>query len=1199
MIGKPDNLINVLSINVRGLGMYDKRKLMYNYFRENNADLILVQETHCQPKNNLEMEWGGTIYHSYGMSNARGVSIFLSRRLSGRIKDVSTKTDTQGRLLLLEFVLENARYAIVNVYGPNKDDPVFFEDMASMLEGSPAEHIIVGGDFNLVMDPEVDSKNRRDNQPNARKSLIKAMNSFNLYDIWRIRNPNVKDYTWFKLNPSNVFSRLDMFLINAPLVGPTREVQKTPRIKTDHFGMLLTIQIEDYKWGPGVWKFNNSHLNNPKFCEQTEKVLKRMIQDTSELNGTEAWEVIKVEAIKHCRKFSKKHAQKCRDQLDHLDTTLGKLYDDAKTNPCTLEISAAIDCIENEILEIKQNKVRGIIFRSKVNWELHGEKPSKFFFALEKRNYFSKNMKAIKNDQGIICKEQKTILNEQVKFYKNLYTSNREVSFSLQPTANECILTNVERDLLEADIDLNEIESALKGMANNKTPGLDGLTKEFYSKFFNLLGPPLIKMYHDCFDKGILPPSTRRGLITLIPKKLANILELKSWRPLTLLNLDFKLLAKSMATRINTVLPLLIGEQQTGFMKGRNIQDNIRRTFEVVEFAKDKQTPAVIMNIDFKKCFDLIEHKSIYVALNYFNFGNNFIQWSKLFFTEMYVQTQNFGFLSQPFLKERGTNQSCNYSPFCYIICGEIMARQLQKNVNIKGVNVHGIKCLISQFADDTTLYLNFDKNTLENVLSTLALITRNTGLCINYDKTSIYRIGSLANTNAKIYTTKELNWVDKEFESLGILVSSNVTEVCRKNYEIVIEKMCNSINVWSNRNGTIMGKILVINTLFESLYVYRLAVLNNMSEAQIKLVESLVDQYLWKGKRRIARKTLIKSKLQGGLRLFDLKTKQAALKINWIKKISNENFYKACFFHSTGLPPVEYVFKINLSARDATNICTKSFWTEVFVHWCGFNHDDRVNTLDKVLHQIIWMNTHIRIGGKPIVNTRFFSNNFTMIKDIVNPETKALYTYNQLRTKYNDLTISWLEYQSIVNAIPGNWKSILTDSDEGELENPSNSKCLFEVMMSQPKVSNYVYKCMIDDGSELPKYLDRLKERNVCTELSLEKFSKSFKHIYEITNTVKLRNFQYKLLLCKVPTNVELTEWKIVMDSSCTFCKEQNEDLVHLLLECKFSKRLWNVVKSNFENVCITPENIWLNSIHNQKHHISNTTCLILKQLI
>ena len=143
-----------------------------------------------------------------------------------------------------------------------------------------------------------------------------------------------------------------------------------------------------------------------------------------------------------------------------------------------------------------------------------------------------------------------------------------------------------------------------------------------------------------------------------------------------------------MATHIKTVLPDIIGDQQTGFMEGRNIQMNLRKTIDIVSHVFQSGKKAVIISIDFEKCFDRIEHKSIFAAMRYFNFGNKFIEMSKILCNQLQICTQNAGFFSEFFPKTRGVNQGCNYSLLCYLLCGEIMAHLIQNNPYIKGIKV-------------------------------------------------------------------------------------------------------------------------------------------------------------------------------------------------------------------------------------------------------------------------------------------------------------------------------------------------------------------------------------------------------------------------------------------------------------------------------------------------------------------------------
>ena len=187
---------------------------------------------------------------------------------------------------------------------------------------------------------------------------------------------------------------------------------------------------------------------------------------------------------------------------------------------------------------------------------------SRFFFVLEKRNYINKTMRCVILQNGDICKEQKKIVQEQCKFYEELYTSNPEISFNI---ANDMgiLLTNEQRTALDLPITGEELDSALFSMKPNKVPGLDGLSKEFMVHFWHDLRESFLAMVSEVLNDGLLSLSTRSGLISLLPKKNKDTRFIKNLRPLTLLNLDYKIIAKTLANRLKKVLPDIIGEQQT------------------------------------------------------------------------------------------------------------------------------------------------------------------------------------------------------------------------------------------------------------------------------------------------------------------------------------------------------------------------------------------------------------------------------------------------------------------------------------------------------------------------------------------------------------------------------------------------------------------------------------------------------------
>ena len=128
----------------------------------------------------------------------------------------------------------------------------------------------------------------------------------------------------------------------------------------------------------------------------------------------------------------------------------------------------------------------------------------------------------------------------------------------------------------------------------------------------------------------------------------------------------------------------------------------------------------VILTIDMQKCFDQVEHKVILAYLHYFQFGKIFIRWMLLFYANFCTYTQNFGFLSRFWTKGRGLNQGCPLSPMLYILTTEIMANKLRNKKNIKGIKIQGIEYLISQFDDDTDLYLSFEQETVSQTFEVL-----------------------------------------------------------------------------------------------------------------------------------------------------------------------------------------------------------------------------------------------------------------------------------------------------------------------------------------------------------------------------------------------------------------------------------------------------------------------------------------------
>ena len=169
-------------------------------------------------------------------------------------------------------------------------------------------------------------------------------------------------------------------------------------------------------------------------------------------------------------------------------------------------------------------------------------------------------------------------------------------------------------------------------MECNKTPSSDGLPAEFYKVFWNDIADFFLKSINQAYHAGQLSVTQRRGIIKLIPKKDAEPYLIKNWRPISLLNCDYKIAAKAIANRFKHVLPDLIDNDQTGFLKGRFIGENIRLVDGVIKHAAAKNIPGLLLFLDFEKAFDTVEWSFIQKTLKHFNFGPSTMNWIRLFY---------------------------------------------------------------------------------------------------------------------------------------------------------------------------------------------------------------------------------------------------------------------------------------------------------------------------------------------------------------------------------------------------------------------------------------------------------------------------------------------------------------------------------------------------------------------------------------
>ena len=232
------------------------------------------------------------------------------------------------------------------------------------------------------------------------------------------------------------------------------------------------------------------------------------------------------------------------------------------------------------------------------------------------------------------------------------------------PWANQYKLSLDEADSCEGLLTENECLEALKTTDSNKSPGNDGLPAEFYKAFWEDISKLLVSALNYSNESGTLSVSQRRGLIKLIPKKNSILSNLKNWRPLSLLNTDYKIASKAIANRLKKVLPNLINQDQTDFLKNRSISENILLVEGMLRHIEREKIPGLLLFVDFEKAFDTIEWAFIVKTLKNLSFDPSPVKWFETLYSDPQSNVMNNGWASEFFSLSRGVRQGYPLSPW-------------------------------------------------------------------------------------------------------------------------------------------------------------------------------------------------------------------------------------------------------------------------------------------------------------------------------------------------------------------------------------------------------------------------------------------------------------------------------------------------------------------------------------------------------
>ena len=549
--------VSIYSFNARGLANKDKRVATFSWLKTKRSGIFLIQETHSieQLEKIWRQQWDGPIFFQHGKSNSRGVAILVTKNIDFVVNTIDSVDD--GRFLLIDCAIFGTKYILVNIYAPTIDKRTEQTDFGSFLFSKVEKflgcNIIVGGDFNINIERlKISTKNFPANYDDY---ILNTIEILDLVDIWKLQHPDTDRYTRHeKTRYGFRQSRIDFFVVPSFLEFTIDNTDIIPGFRSDHSLLSLTLNVEDTPTrGPGLWKLNISLLQNEDYVDLIKQTIHHAKQDSENLTDKSLiWDYIKCRIRTESISYAIAKQRKDNTHIEKLNLKLNELQEICDCTP-TPQVLNEMDTVKADIEHYFNERARGSIIRSRCKIVDEDEKPSKYFLNLEKSNQMKRNIRTLMYKGERITNQEK-ILTIQREFYEKLYSQDSNYTLNEYNNFLQKItfptISQETKATCEAKITLDEIKEAINDLPNNKSPGTDGLPIEFYKFFGNDILDILSKSFENSFELGHLSNSQRKGVLCLIPKKGKDLTKIESWRPLSILNTDYKIITKVLAKRL-------------------------------------------------------------------------------------------------------------------------------------------------------------------------------------------------------------------------------------------------------------------------------------------------------------------------------------------------------------------------------------------------------------------------------------------------------------------------------------------------------------------------------------------------------------------------------------------------------------------------------------------------------------------------
>eukprot|EP00253_Pinus_taeda_P024433 PITA_24433 len=1067
-----------------GLNNQAKHRILKRKIQCHKPEILFLQETKCSSSNitTLCRKLGShmEILEIESQGREGGLATLWDAR---NIQLLSTEANKHFLATVFQPIGNSNSFICINVYSPQKleDKLSFLDTLHKIIRRYPSSKCIFGGDFNMITTP-LEKKGGLRKLGRDAEAFATFVESTKLVDVF----PKFGSFTWNNRRGGDklIASRLDRFLILESIImdGTTVESDILPSGGLDHWPISLIVEVSSTPRNR-PFRFEKFWLDHPNFQE-----------------------------------------------MIHKQGTAGNLSAEALEQEKLLSQQWHSRCAQEETLW-KQ--------KSRIQWLKEGEMNTKLFHrsALDRRS--SNRILELKSDTGEILKNHNEISAQLTAHFKSIAQEphiNREKAIMDLTEAIPRIITADQNWALCRKISMEETEEAIRSMPNDKAPGPDGFTINFYKACWSTVKQDVWEAVEDSRRSGTILKSLNSTFLALIPKT-EEAKTPEKFRPIALCNVIYKIISKIIASRLKTILPGIISEEQSGYVEGRQIFDNILLAQEMIHSLHSRKVAGMLMQLDLSKAYDKVSWRYLEAVLKAFGFSSTWIKWVMALIRSPRYSVLINGAPSDPFAPSRGIRQGDPLSPFLFIILMEGLSRTIAKK-KVEG-KIQGLKPIRSlwatthqQFVDDTMLHGTPTVKEAVAYREILDLFSQASGMEINFSKSTIF----FFNTHPAVqsHLARLLGFRISSLPSKYLGAPLTLKPWKKEHWERILANLKKKCSHWTFRALNLADRLVLTKSVLQAIPHYLLSLLP-APKGILQQIRNIQRSFLWSrnGEKKkwalVAWNKLCMSKSRGGLNLVDPEVinRTCGAKL-WWRWIENPTLPWAKHWKEKYVPDCDTQDLIRLQET-----------SDGSPTW---NHAKRNKNL--VQENNFW---EIRNGRLAL----FWEDAWQQLPKLDSPDLLNLRQAYQAQGKYT-VNQYWQQHNT-----DDNWRDWINFNSEHTEDNNHIAQILNAGILKRK-----IRKAEEDDklrwGLKGNGNFSLKEARNILEKNEQGEIQTWSSKVWDNLLWPKIRTFLWLLMRNKTLTWDNLRKKGFVGPSRCPMCLEEPESLNHLFNTCEWATQLW-----------------------------------------